>query len=69
MPTESVIAKVQVATREKVLALFERRGLLTEEGVKSMMQWSHGGGFSVGAKVRIEADDRQGLERLFPLSV
>ncbi|AHF00278.1 hypothetical protein THITH_15170 [Thioalkalivibrio paradoxus ARh 1] len=26
--------------------------------------WEHGGGFSLDASVRIEADDREGLERL-----
>ena len=29
-----------------------------------MEQWSHGGGFSLDATVRIEANDRRGLERL-----
>jgi len=29
-----------------------------------MSNWSHGGGFSVDASVRIAADDRRGLERL-----
>lgn len=29
-----------------------------------MEQWEHGGGFSLDASVRIEAHDRQGLERL-----
>ena len=31
---------------------------------KDMAEWSNGGGFSVDALVRIEADDRAGLERL-----
>jgi len=29
-----------------------------------MGEWEHGGGFSLDASVRIEADDREGLERL-----
>jgi hypothetical protein len=28
-----------------------------------MLGWSHGGGFSIDASVRIAADDRRGLER------
>jgi hypothetical protein len=31
---------------------------------QAMGAWDHGGGFSVDASVRIEADDRLGLERL-----
>ena len=34
------------------------------EAANAMLQWSHGGGFSLNAEVRIEAHDRQGLERL-----
>jgi len=40
------------------------RGLLTPDEVEAMLDWSHGGGFSVDASVRIAADDRRGLERL-----
>jgi hypothetical protein len=29
-----------------------------------MLSWDHGGGFSLDASVRIEATDRDGLERL-----
>jgi hypothetical protein len=29
-----------------------------------MGEWDHGGGFSLDASVRIEGDDREGLERL-----
>jgi hypothetical protein len=31
--------------------------------VEAMLRWSHEGGFSVNASVRIAADDRRGLER------
>jgi len=31
---------------------------------RDMAEWRNGGGFSVDASVRIEADDRAGLERL-----
>ena len=36
-----------------------RRGLLTREDAQTMAAWEHGGGFSVDAGVRIEADDRK----------
>jgi hypothetical protein len=29
-----------------------------------MLEWLHGGGFSLDAAVRLDADDREGLERL-----
>ena len=50
--------------RQRSLRLFERRGLLTHDEVEAMFGWSHGGGFSIDASVRIAADDRRGLERL-----
>ncbi|MGH8065309.1 MAG: transposase [Candidatus Entotheonellia bacterium] len=50
--------------RTCVLRLFQRRGRLVPEAANEMLQWSHGGGFSLNAEVRIEAHDRQGLERL-----
>jgi hypothetical protein len=34
------------------------------EDARIMAAWEHGGGFSVDAGVRIEADNRAGLERL-----
>lgn len=46
------------------LRAFVRRGLLEKADRKEMEQWDHGGGFSLDASVRIEAHDRQGLERL-----
>ena len=50
--------------RKRVLALFERRGLLTPEVVADMREWEHGGGFSLDAAIRIEPNDRAALERL-----
>jgi len=55
---------VQQSVRKRVLALFERRGMLPPEVCAEMLEWEHGGGFSLDAGVRIEADDRAGLERL-----
>jgi hypothetical protein len=58
------IQQVQETVRQRTLRLFERRGLLTPDEVEAMLHWSHGGGFSIDASVRIVADDRRGLERL-----
>jgi hypothetical protein len=55
---------VQIQVRRRVLRAFVRAGRLEREEGREMERWEHGGGFSVDASVRIEADDRQGLERL-----
>jgi hypothetical protein len=55
---------VQAQVRRRILRAFVRRGLLEKEDRKEMEQWDHGGGFSLDAGVRIEAHDRQSLERL-----
>jgi len=57
-------AIVQASVRQRLLRVLERRGLLEPEDAQAMAAWEHGGGFSVDASVRIEADDRAGLERL-----
>jgi len=46
-------------------SFYQTRGLLDSLDAEEMAQWQHGGGFSLPAKVRIEAKDRSGLERLF----
>lgn len=58
------IGEVQVAVRRRLLRAVEQRGLLSPEDTRIMAAWEHGGGFSVNVKARIEADDRNGLERL-----
>jgi len=40
---------------------FVRHGYLDKDDAKEMGQRNNGGGFSVDASVRIEADDRAGL--------
>ena len=55
---------MQVLVRQRVLRWFVRQGYLDKEDAKEMEQWNNGGGFSLDASVRIEADDRAGLERL-----
>jgi hypothetical protein len=61
---EAEVVTVQETVRKRVLALFERWGLLTPEAVADMRQWEHGGGFSLDASIRIGPNDRAGLERL-----
>ncbi len=60
----TAIGEVQAAVRRRLLRAVERRGLLAPEDAQTMAAWEHGGGFSVDAEVRIEAFDRDGLERL-----
>ena len=61
---EAAILQVQERVRRRVLKAFVRWGLLEADARDEMLEWQHGGGFSVDASVRIEADDREGLERL-----
>ena len=46
---EACVQRVQTAVRQRVLGLFERRGLLSSETVGVMQGWGHSGGFSVHA--------------------
>lgn len=48
----------------RVLRWFTRRGLLDSPTAADMRRWQGTGGFSVDASVRIEGEDRAGLERL-----
>ena len=50
--------------RRRILRAFVRRGRINAQTRKEMEAWEHGGGFSLDASVRIDADDRKGLERL-----
>jgi len=61
---QGMVATVQETVRGQVLDLFEKEGLLDDEATASMRSWSHAGGFSLDATIRIEAWDRAGLERL-----
>jgi hypothetical protein len=62
--TDADVQWVQARVRQRVLRWFVRQGYLDKDDAKDMAQWRNGGGFSVDASVRIEADDRAGLERL-----
>jgi len=61
---DETAAAVQTKVRLRVLTLMVRRGHLSSDVALDMRHWRHGGGFSVNATVRIEADDRNALERL-----
>lgn len=58
------LAEIQAKVRIRLLRALTRRGLLAREDAQVMGAWDHGGGFSLDASVRIEAKDREGLERL-----
>ena len=58
------IGEVQVAVRRRLPRAALRRGLLSADDAQAMAEWEHGGGFSVDALVRIDAHEREGLERL-----
>jgi len=58
------VRAVQTQVRRRILRAFVRRGRIDAQTRKEMEAWDHGGGFSLDASVRIEAADRQGLERL-----
>jgi hypothetical protein len=59
----STLAEVQAPIRRRILKAFVRRGWLAPQERATRAQWDQGGGFSVDAQVRIEAGDRQALER------
>ena len=61
---EACVERVQGLVRQRVLGLFERRGLLSRQAVAAMQGWGHSGGFSVRAGVRVAAQDSAGRERL-----
>jgi hypothetical protein len=58
------LADIKRNIRRRLLRALTRRGLLEPEVAEEMDAWDHGGGFSLDAGVRIEADNRSGLERL-----
>ncbi len=62
--TDEAVKTVQETIRKRLLRLFVRKGLLDKEVAEQRLQGSHGGGFSLEAKVCLGAFDRAGLERL-----
>ena len=61
--TQDDIADAQDQIQQSVLKLFKRRGWIDEEEMEKMLSYGNGG-FSLDAKVKIPAWDREGLERL-----
>ena len=61
---DAVFRQVQATVRRRILHLFVRRGLIDKADGDEMAAQKHDGGFSLDASIRIEADDRSGLERL-----
>jgi hypothetical protein len=57
------VAQVQAQVRTRILRAFAGRGLIERFEAREMLAFKHSG-FSVNAGVRIEAQDRAGLERL-----
>ena len=49
--------------RKRVLKLFRAKGLIDSDAASDMLEWENSG-FSLNANLRIEAHDREGLERL-----
>lgn len=62
--THELLERLQHTVRKRVLRHFRRHGLLDPHDAQDLLGWEHGGGFSLNASVRIEATDREGLERL-----
>jgi len=56
--------ELQRGVQRRVLRYFRTHGLLDEADADGMLTWRGSGGFSINASVRIEGDDRAGVERL-----
>jgi hypothetical protein len=61
--TPQAIAAIGEQVRVRVLRWFACSGLIDSDDVREMLSWENSG-FSLGAQVRIAAQDRTGLERL-----
>ena len=55
---------LQRVVQRRVLRYFRARGLLDEADAEGMRSWQGSGGFSIDAAVRIQGDNRAGVERL-----
>jgi len=62
--TPRLLEHLRHEIRRRVLRHFTRHPLLEPHDPEDMLSWDHGGGFSLDASARIEANDRAGLERL-----
>ena len=62
--TPEQVARIGQTIGKRITKLFVRRGFLDKAEGEALHNAPHDGGFSLDANVRIEANDRQGLERL-----
>ncbi len=62
--TSDRIRHLETTLRARVLRYFRRHDLLDDFDAAGMLAWQGSGGFSVDASVRIEGEDRAGIERL-----
>lgn len=62
--TPEQVSRIGQTIRKRITNLFVRRGFLDKAEGEALRTAPHDGGFSLDANVRIEANDRQGLERL-----
>ena len=56
--------ELQHVVQRRVLRYFRTHDLLDEADAYGMLSWQGSGGFSIDASVRIEGEDRAGVERL-----
>jgi len=56
--------QLQHIVQRRVLRYFRTRGLLDELDTQGMLSWRGSGGFSIDASVRVEGEDRPGVEPL-----
>jgi hypothetical protein len=62
-PSPEGLSELTEAIRRRWVGRLRRRGLVSEEAARTLLGQAHSG-FSLNAGVRIEAEDRAGLERL-----
>lgn len=56
--------ELQRVVQRRVLRCFRSHGILDEADASGMLEWRGSGGFSIDTSVRIEGEDRAGIERL-----
>jgi hypothetical protein len=62
--SDADMERVQARVRQRILRGLAKKGCLDSGDAQDRAQWDNGGGFSLDASMRIEAPDRQGLDRL-----
>jgi hypothetical protein len=62
--TESAVSDILSIVRKKTMKLLVKNDYLEQFEADDMLTWKNNGGFSLDAKVKIEANNRQGLVKL-----